>query len=49
VTGVPVSLAADGPSQSALDVFTAAGLLVVVALPPALLAWLRRRRGQPHG
>jgi ABC-type phosphate transport system substrate-binding protein len=49
VTGVPVSLAASGPSQSALAVFSAVGLLIVITLPPALLAWLRRRRGLPHG
>jgi ABC-type phosphate transport system substrate-binding protein len=49
VAGVPVSLAANGPSQAGLGVFLAAGLLVVVILPPALLAWLRRRGGQPHG
>jgi ABC-type phosphate transport system substrate-binding protein len=49
VTGVPVSLAASGPSQSALAVFSVVGLLIVITLPPALLAWLRRRRGQLHG
>ena len=49
VAGVPVSLAANGPSQSALAVFSAVGLLIVITLPPALLAWLRRRHGQPHG
>jgi ABC-type phosphate transport system substrate-binding protein len=49
VTGVPVSLAANGPSQSALAVFSVVGLLIVITLPPALLAWLRRRRGQLHG
>jgi ABC-type phosphate transport system substrate-binding protein len=49
VTGVPVSLAASGPSQSALAIFSVVGLLIVVTLPPALLAWLRRRRGQLHG
>jgi len=49
VTGVVVNLSADHTNEAALGVLTAAGILVAVAIPPLLAAWLRRRRGQAHG
>ncbi len=50
VTGVVVNLSANsGTHEAALGVLTAAGILLAVALPPLLAAWLRRRRGQEHG
>lgn len=44
--GQVVNLAADGASQPALGVLTALAIVVAIAAPPALLIWLRRRRGQ---
>jgi hypothetical protein len=45
VTGVTVNLAsADRSSQVALATITAASIIAAVAVPPALAAWLRRRR-----
>jgi len=45
VTGVTVNLAsADRSSQIALATITAASIIAAVAVPPALAAWLRRRR-----
>jgi phosphate transport system substrate-binding protein len=49
VTGVVVNLAGDHSNQAALGALTAVGILLAVALPPGLAAWLRRRRGQPRG
>jgi phosphate transport system substrate-binding protein len=49
VTPVVVDLAASRAGQTTLGLLTAVGVLMAVALPPALAAWLRRRRGQPHG
>jgi ABC-type phosphate transport system substrate-binding protein len=48
VTGVVVNLASDHSNEAALGALTAAGILVAVAIPPLLAAWLRRRR-QAHG
>jgi ABC-type phosphate transport system substrate-binding protein len=45
VTGVVVNLAsADRSSQVALATITTASIVAAVAIPPALAAWLRRRR-----
>jgi len=49
VTGVVVNLAGNQASQTAMGVLTAVGIVLAVAVPPALAAWLRRRRGQAHG
>jgi len=49
VTGVVVNLAGDHSNQAALGVLTALGIVLAVALPPGLAAWLRRRRGQARG
>ena len=43
--GQVVNLAADGANQPVLGVLTALAIVVAVAAPPALLIWLRRRRG----
>jgi hypothetical protein len=43
-----VGLAANGTNTTALGMLTALGIIGAVALPPALAAWLRRRR-QTHG
>jgi ABC-type phosphate transport system substrate-binding protein len=48
VTGQVVNLAANQTSDTALGVLTAVGILLAVAMPPALAVWLRRRRGQAH-
>ena len=44
VTGQVINLAASESSQVPLAVVTALGILAAVATPPALAAWLRRRR-----
>jgi ABC-type phosphate transport system substrate-binding protein len=49
VTGVVVNLASDHTNEATLGVLTAVGILLAVAIPPLLAAWLRRRRGQAHG
>ncbi len=49
VTGVVVNLAADHSNQATLGVLTALGIILAVAVPPGLAAWLRRRRGQARG
>jgi ABC-type phosphate transport system substrate-binding protein len=49
VTGVVVNLAGDHSNQAALGALTALGIVLAVALPPGLAAWLRRRRGQARG
>jgi hypothetical protein len=49
VTGVVVNLASDHSNEAALGALTAAGIVVAVAIPPLLAAYLRRRRGQAHG
>jgi ABC-type phosphate transport system substrate-binding protein len=49
VTGVVVNLAADPSNEITLGVLTALGILLAVAVPPGLAAWLRRRRGQARG
>jgi len=48
VTGVVVNLSASHSNEAALGALTAAGILVAVAIPPLLAAWLRRR-GQANG
>jgi phosphate transport system substrate-binding protein len=49
VDPVVVNLASDHSNEVALGALTAAGILVAVAIPPLLAAYLRRRRGQAHG
>ena len=49
VTGVTVNLASDQTAQTALGALTALAIIAAVAAPPAVAAWLRRRRGQTHG
>jgi phosphate transport system substrate-binding protein len=49
VTGVVVNLAGDHSNQAALGALTAFGIVLAVALPPGLAAWMRRRRGQARG
>jgi ABC-type phosphate transport system substrate-binding protein len=49
VTGVVVNLAGDHSNQAALGALTALGIVLAVALPPGLAAWLRRRRGAARG
>jgi ABC-type phosphate transport system substrate-binding protein len=49
VTGTVVNLAADPSNEATLGVLTAVGILLAVAVPPGLAAWLRRRRGQARG
>ena len=44
VTGQVINLAGSQSSQAPLAVVTALGILAAVATPPALAAWLRRRR-----
>jgi ABC-type phosphate transport system substrate-binding protein len=44
VTGVVVNLSADHSNEATLGALTAVGILVAVAIPPLLAAWLRRRR-----
>jgi hypothetical protein len=44
-----VNLSADHTNEAALGALTALGILVAVAIPPVLAAWLRRRREQAHG
>jgi hypothetical protein len=44
VTGQVINLAASQSSQVPLAVVTALAILAAVATPPALAAWLRRRR-----
>jgi ABC-type phosphate transport system substrate-binding protein len=45
VTGVTVNLAsADRSSEVALATITTASIIAAIAIPPALAAWLRRRR-----
>jgi phosphate transport system substrate-binding protein len=48
VTGVVVNLAGDHANQAALSALTAFGIVLAVALPPGLAAWLRRR-GRARG
>jgi ABC-type phosphate transport system substrate-binding protein len=48
-TAVVVNLAGDHSNQAALSALTALGIVLAVALPPGLAAWLRRRRGQARG
>jgi ABC-type phosphate transport system substrate-binding protein len=48
VTGQVVNLASNQTSDTAMGVLTALGILLAVAMPPALGVWLRRRRGQAH-
>ena len=48
-TGVVVNLAADPSNETKLGVLTALGILLAVAVPPGMAAWLRRRRGQARG
>ena len=47
--GQVINLASDGSSQPALEVLTAVAIVVAIAAPPALVIWLRRRRGQASG
>jgi ABC-type phosphate transport system substrate-binding protein len=49
VNGVTVNLASDQTAQTALGVLTALAVIAAVVIPPAVAAWLRRRRGQAHG
>ena len=49
VTGVVVNLASNHSNEATLGALTAVGILIAVAIPPLLAAWLRRRRGQAHG
>jgi ABC-type phosphate transport system substrate-binding protein len=49
VTGVTVNLAADKTAQTTLGLLTALAIIAAVVTPPAVAAWLRRRRGQAHG
>jgi ABC-type phosphate transport system substrate-binding protein len=49
VTGVVVNLASDKSNAATLGALTAVGIVLAVAIPPLLAAWLRRRRGQAHG
>jgi hypothetical protein len=49
VSGVAVNLAADPSNEATLGVLTALGIILAVAVPPGLAAWLRRRRGQARG
>ena len=44
VTGQVINVAASQSSQAPLAAVTALGILAAVATPPALAAWLRRRR-----
>jgi ABC-type phosphate transport system substrate-binding protein len=45
-TGSVVNLASNGTVRALLAVLTALGIVGAVAAPPAVGAWLRRRRGQ---
>jgi hypothetical protein len=49
VNGVTVSLASDQTAQTSLGVLTALAVIAAVVIPPAVAAWLRRRRGSAHG
>jgi ABC-type phosphate transport system substrate-binding protein len=49
VTGVVVNLAADHSNEAAIGALTAGAILLAVAIPPLLAAWLRRRHGQANG
>jgi ABC-type phosphate transport system substrate-binding protein len=49
VTGVVVNLASNHSNEATLGALTAVGILIAVAIPPLLAAYLRRRRGQAHG
>jgi hypothetical protein len=49
VSGVVVNLAGDHSNQAPLGALTAIGIVLAVAAPPGLAAWLRRRRGQARG
>jgi phosphate transport system substrate-binding protein len=50
VTGVTVNLAsANRANEVTLAAITADAIILAVAVPPSLAAWLRRRRGQAHG
>ena len=46
VSGSVVSLAANGTDRALLAVLTALAVVAAVGLPPAVGAWLRRRKGQ---
>jgi hypothetical protein len=46
VSGSVVSLAANGTDRALLAGLTALAVLAAVGLPPAVGAWLRRRKGQ---
>jgi phosphate transport system substrate-binding protein len=48
VTGVVVNLASDKSNVATLGALTAVGIVLAVAIPPLIAAWLRRR-GQAHG
>jgi ABC-type phosphate transport system substrate-binding protein len=48
VTPVVVNLASDHTNEAALGSLTALGIVVAVAIPPVLAAWLRRR-AKAHG
>jgi len=46
VAGSVVGLAANGTDRALLAVLTALAVIAAVAMPPAVGAWLRRRKGQ---
>jgi len=46
---VVVNLASNHSNEATLGALTAVGILIAVAIPPLLAAYLRRRRGQAHG
>jgi len=45
---VVVNLASNKSNVATLGALTAAGIVLAVAIPPLIAAWLRRR-GQAHG
>jgi len=45
---VVVNLASDKSNAATLGALTAVGIVLAVAIPPLIAAWLRRR-GQAHG
>jgi hypothetical protein len=46
VTGTVVNLASNGTDKALLAVLTALAVVAAVATPPAVGAWLRRRKRQ---
>ena len=48
MTGQVVNLASDSSNQAPLGVITALGIVMAIAVPPALAAWLRRQRVGRH-